>query len=405
MKRKSIAVKVGKVVIGGNNPIVIQSMTNTPTEDVNATVKQIKELAGAGSELVRFTVKDDAGAKAVPEIKKQLLNEGYNVPLIGDFHYNGHILLTKFPKCAEALDKFRINPGNVGFGNNRDENFEAMVKVAVDNDIPVRIGVNWGSLDQSVLAKLMDENAKNNFVKSNTEILIESLVVSAIESTKKANELGLGNEKIVISAKSSRVPDMIKAYELLAERCDNALHLGVTEAGQGLKGAVHTAAGLSVLLHKGIGDTIRCSLTPTPGTSRTEEVKIAKQVLQSLKLRHFMPEITSCPGCGRTTSTVFQEIALNVQKFLEEKSPEWKKKGFKGFEKMEVAVMGCIVNGPGESKNANIGLSLPGAGEQPSAPVFADGKQIKLLKGNAKQLTKDFTKLIEEYVEEHYLVK
>ncbi|MBU2100216.1 flavodoxin-dependent (E)-4-hydroxy-3-methylbut-2-enyl-diphosphate synthase [Candidatus Micrarchaeota archaeon] len=402
MKRKSIEVKVGKIIIGGNNPIVIQSMTNTPTENVNATVQQIKELADAGSELVRFTVKDDAGAKAVPEIKKKLIDEGYEVPLIGDFHYNGHILLTKFPKCAEALDKFRINPGNVGFGSNKDDNFEAMVKVAVDNDIPVRIGVNWGSLDQSVLAKLMDENAKNNFVKSNTDILIESLVVSAVESTKKANELGLGNEKIVISAKSSRVPDMIKAYELLAERCDNALHLGVTEAGQGLKGAVHTAVGLSVLLHKGIGDTIRCSLTPTPGASRTEEVKIAKQVLQSLKLRHFMPEITSCPGCGRTTSTVFQEIALHVQKFLEEKSPEWKKKGFKGFEKMEVAVMGCIVNGPGESKNANIGLSLPGAGENPNAVVFADGKQIKTLKGNAKELTKEFTKLIEEYVESHY---
>ncbi len=402
MRRKSIAVKVGNIIIGGDNPVVIQSMTNTPTEDVKATVNQIKELADAGSELVRFTVKDDAGAKAVPLIKKALLDENYEVPLIGDFHYNGHLLLTKFPDCAQALDKYRINPGNVGFGESHDSNFEAMVKVAVDNDKPVRIGVNWGSLDQNVLARLMDENAKNNYSKANTDVLIDALVTSAIESKNKAVELGLENKKIVISTKSSRVQDMIKAYSLLAERCDNALHLGVTEAGQGLKGAIHSTAGLSVLLQKGIGDTIRTSLTPTPGTSRTEEVKICKQILQSLSLRFFTPEITSCPGCGRTTSTVFQEIAEQVEKFLQKKTPEWKKKGVKGVEKMEVAVMGCIVNGPGESKNANIGLSLPGSGETPAAPVFADGKQIKVLKGNAKQLTEEFIKLIEEYVEGHY---
>ncbi len=402
MRRKSIAVKIDKVIIGGQNPIVIQSMTNTPTEDIKASVIQVKELADAGSELVRLTVKDDAGAKAIPEIKKQLVNEGYEVPLIGDFHYNGHVLLTKFPKCAEALSKFRINPGNVGFGKNRDENFEAMVKVAIDFDTPVRIGVNWGSLDQSVLARLMDENAKKENPKTNSEILIDSIVTSAIESTKKANGLGLENNKIVLSAKSSRVPDMIKAYELLAGKCDNALHIGVTEAGGGTKGAVHTTAGLSVLLNKGIGDTIRTSLTPIPGVSRAEEVKVSKQVLQSLKIRHFAPEVTSCPGCGRTTSDVFQHVALNIQKFLEEKTPEWKLKGLKGFEVMEVAVMGCIVNGPGESKNANIGLSLPGAGETPSCPVFADGNQVTTLKGNAKELTEKFEKLIEEYVEKHY---
>ena len=402
MRRKSIAVKVGKIVIGGNNPIIIQSMTNTPTEDVKKSVEQIKELADAGSELVRLTVKDDAGAKAIPLIKKQLLKDGYDVPLIGDFHYNGHVLLTKFPDCAQALDKYRINPGNVGFGSSHDANFEAMIKVAVKNNKPVRIGVNWGSLDQSVLAKLMDENTKKGNPKTNDSIVIDALVESAIASTKKANELGLSNEKIVISAKSSRVPDMIKAYELLAEKCENALHVGVTEAGQGMKGAVHTTAGLSVLLHKGIGDTIRTSLTPTPGVKRSEEVKVSKQILQSLRLRHFIPQITSCPGCGRTTSTVFQEIALKVEEFLQKKTPEWKKKGLKGFEEMEVAVMGCIVNGPGESKNANIGLSLPGAGETPSAPVFADGKQIKVLKGNAKELTAEFIKLIEEYVEGHY---
>ncbi|MFH1663603.1 MAG: flavodoxin-dependent (E)-4-hydroxy-3-methylbut-2-enyl-diphosphate synthase [archaeon] len=401
-RRKSIAVKVGNIVIGGNNPVVIQSMTNTPTEDVQASVKQVKELAEAGSELVRLTVKDDAGAKAIPLIKKQLLDEGFEVPLIGDFHYNGHILLTKFPACAQALDKYRINPGNVGFGSNHDANFEAMVKVAIDNNKPVRIGVNWGSLDQQVLSKLMDDNSRKGNIKSNEEIVIDALVSSAIESVKKANELGLSNKKIVVSTKSSRVPDMVKTYSMLAEQCENALHLGVTEAGQGLKGAVHTSAGLSILLNKGIGDTIRTSLTPVPGVSRTEEVKISRLVLQSLKLRHFVPEITSCPGCGRTTSTVFQEISMDVEKFLQKKTPEWKKKGFKGFEEMEVAVMGCIVNGPGESKAANIGLSLPGAGEQPTAPVFIDGKQVKVLKGNAKQLTSDFIKLIEEYVESHY---
>ncbi len=401
-RRKSIPVKVGNIVIGGDNPIAVQSMTNILTEDVKASVKQVKELARAGSELVRLTVKDDAGAKAIPEIKKQLLEQGCEVPLIGDFHYNGHLLLQKYPECAQALDKYRINPGNVGFGKNKDENFEAMIKVAIKNNKPVRIGVNWGSLDQEVLKKLMDENAKNNNKKSNNEIVIDALVVSAVESIKKANEIGLSNEKIVVSAKCSRVQDMIKAYELLSEKCENALHLGVTEAGQGIKGAVHTTAGLSVLLQKGIGDTIRTSLTPAPGKSRTEEVKISKQVLQSLGLRFFSPEITSCPGCGRTTSTVFQEIAKNIEEFLQQKTSEWKEKGFKGFEKMEVAVMGCIVNGPGESKNANIGLSLPGAGEQPNAIVFADGKQIKTLKGNAEELTKEFTKLIEKYVESHY---
>ncbi len=402
MKRKSIPVKVGNIVIGGNNPVVIQSMTNTPTENIKASVLQIKELADAGSELVRLTVKDDIGAKAIPEIKKSLINEGYEIPLIGDFHYNGHVLLTKYSKCAEALSKFRINPGNVGFGKNKDENFEAMIKTAVNTGTPIRIGVNWGSLDQTVLKKLMDENAGKGNPKTNNEVLIDSIVASALESTQKANDLGLENNMIVLSAKSSRVPDMIKAYELLAEKCSNSLHLGVTEAGGGIKGAVHTASGLSVLLNKGIGDTIRCSLTPTPDSKRTDEVKVCRHVLQSLKLRAFCPEVTSCPGCGRTTSKVFQEIALSIQNFLEEKTLEWKLKGFKGFEGMEVAVMGCIVNGPGESRNANIGLSLPGAGETPSCPVYIDGKQTAVLKGNTKKLTKEFKKLIQEYVEKHY---
>jgi (E)-4-hydroxy-3-methylbut-2-enyl-diphosphate synthase len=401
-RRKSIPVKVGKVVIGGKNPVAVQSMTNTPTENIKASVKQVKELADAGSELVRLTVKDEEAAKAIPEIKKELLNENYDVPLIGDFHYNGHLLLTKFPKCAEALDKYRINPGNVGFGEKKDLNFEAMIKVAIDNDKPVRIGVNWGSLDQTLLKKLMDENKKNNFPESNEEIVINALVSSALENVKKANELGLGNDKIVISAKCSKVPDMIKAYSMLAEQCENALHLGVTEAGAGFKGVVQTTAGLSVLLQKGIGDTIRCSLTPIPGQSRTEEVKVCKYILQSLGLRSFSPEVTSCPGCGRTTSTVFQEIALKVEEYLQKKMPEWKKKGFKGIEKMEVAVMGCIVNGPGESKKANIGLSLPGTGETPNALVFVDGKQFKVLKGNAKELTEQFIELIDEYAEKHY---
>ena len=401
-RRKSVPVKVGKLTLGSNHPIIVQSMTNTLTEDVQASVEQTKLLADAGSELVRLTVKDESGAKAIPLIKKALLDAGYDVPLIGDFHYNGHLLLTKYPACAQSLDKYRINPGNVGFGETHDTNFESMVKVAMNHDKPVRIGVNWGSLDQQVLARLMDENAKQGNPKANEEIVIDAVVTSALESAKKAVEVGLPEEKIVLSVKCSNVQDMVKANELLASKCNYALHLGVTEPGMGYKGTVLTASGLSLLLQQGIGDTIRCSLTPIPGQSRTEEVRICQHVLQGLGLRSFAPSVTACPGCGRTTSTVFQEVAMNVQDYLQERMPQWKQQGFQGVESMEVAVMGCIVNGPGESKMANIGLSLPGSGETPTCPVFADGKQVATLKGNAKELTENFLKQVEGYVQSHY---
>lgn len=390
-----IEVKVGNVSIGGNNPIRVQSMTNTPTNDVNSTVNQIIELYEAGSELVRFTVKDEEDAKAVPIIRKSLEEKGYNIPLIGDFHYNGHILLSNFPECAKALDKYRINPGNVGFGEKHDSNFKQIIDIAIKYDKPVRIGVNFGSLDQRLVRELM---IKYKDQKTFEEIQIDAMIISAVESTKKAIEYGLPKEKIIISAKISTVNHLIELYERLSKEIDNPLHLGLTEAGLGDKGIVATTAALSVLLQKKIGDTIRVSLTPRPGSSRTEEVKIAKLILQSNGIRNFVPTVTSCPGCGRTTSSLFQKIAEEITQFLEEKSFEWNK-NYPKAKNMKVAVMGCIVNGPGESKDANIGLSLPGTGEDPVSPVYIDGKHVLNLQGSDR--INEFKKIIENYVIEN----
>ncbi|MBC8496008.1 flavodoxin-dependent (E)-4-hydroxy-3-methylbut-2-enyl-diphosphate synthase, partial [archaeon] len=387
---------VGNVIIGGDAPVRVQSMTNTLTADVNSTVKQIIELANAGSELVRFTVKDEDDAKAVPIIKKCLEEKNCSVPIVGDFHYNGHLLLSKYPECAKALDKYRINPGNVGFGNAHDDNFKQMVDIAIKYGKPVRIGVNAGSLDQSVLKKLMDENKD----QKSEELLVEAMVISSLESAKKAESYGLNKNKIVLSAKVSKVPEMISAYQKLAKRSDYALHLGLTEAGLGTKGVVASSAALSVLLQQGIGDTIRVSITPKPGSSRTEEVFVSQQILQVNNIRKFMPMVTSCPGCGRTTSTLFQKIAEEITDYLQQKTPEWKAKGYESVSNMVIAVMGCIVNGPGESKEVNIGLSLPGNGEYLVSPVFIDGKLATKLKGENR--IKEFKALIDKYVEDNY---
>ena len=377
-------------------------MTNTATSDVDGTVKQIKELVDAGSELVRVTVMNDSFAEAVPLIKKRLVDAGYDVPLIGDFHFNGHLLLDRNPSCAKALDKYRINPGNVGLGEKHDANFKAIIEKAIEYDKPVRIGVNAGSLDQSVLTRLMDANTALPYEeqKDSEAVLVDAMVASALESAKAAESYGLSSERIILSAKVSNVPQLIAAYTQLASSCKYPLHLGLTEAGLGTKGIVASTAGISHLLQLGIGDTIRVSLTPTPSSPRTTEVEVAQQILQLNGIRNFMPTVTSCPGCGRTTSTVFQEIAEEVTSFLKERSPEWKKKGYSGFESMTVAIMGCIVNGPGESKESNIGLSLPGAGENPTSPVFVDGKQVCVLKGEGR--ITDFKRMIEEYVVEKY---
>ena len=401
-RRKSIPVQVGSIGIGGDNPIRIQSMTNTSTADVDGTVKQILELAEAGSELVRITVQDNAYAEAVPHIKKKLESEKCDAPLIGDFHFNGHLLLSRYPECAKALDKFRINPGNVGFGNSHDSNFKAFIELAVLHDKPVRIGVNAGSLDQRILTRLMDENSKLPLEerKPAEAVKVDAMVASALESAKMAEIYGMKKNRIILSAKVSKVPELIGAYEKLAGLCEYPLHVGLTEAGIGTKGIVSSTAGISYLLQNGIGDTIRVSLTPSPTSPRTEEVKVAQQILQANGIRSFMPTVTSCPGCGRTTSKVFQEIAEEITFFLEERTPYWKKKGFHGVEEMTVAVMGCIVNGPGESKEANIGLSLPGLGENPVSPVFVDGKQDLRLKGPER--IEMFKKMIEEYVEKRY---
>ncbi|MBI2576464.1 flavodoxin-dependent (E)-4-hydroxy-3-methylbut-2-enyl-diphosphate synthase [Candidatus Woesearchaeota archaeon] len=401
-RRKSIPVQVGAIGIGGDNPIRIQSMTNTSTADVEGTARQILELADAGSELVRITVQDNAYAEAVPRIKKKLEAEKCEVPLIGDFHFNGHLLLSRYPECAKALDKFRINPGNVGFGDSHDNNFKAFIELAILHDKPVRIGVNAGSLDQRTLTRLMDENSRLPLENRKTaqEIKVDAMVASALESARMAERYGMKNDKIILSAKVSKVPELIGAYEKLAGLCEYPLHVGLTEAGIGTKGIVSSTAGISHLLQKGIGDTIRVSLTPSPTSPRTEEVKVAQQILQANGIRSFMPTVTSCPGCGRTTSKVFQEIAEDITAFLEERTPFWKRKGFQGVEEMTVAVMGCIVNGPGESKEANIGLSLPGLGEDPVSPVFADGRQDSKLKGPER--IENFKKMIEEYVEKKY---
>ncbi|WP_018461040.1 flavodoxin-dependent (E)-4-hydroxy-3-methylbut-2-enyl-diphosphate synthase [Thermus oshimai] len=399
MRRKTPTVWVGRVPIGGGHPIAVQSMTNTPTADIPATVAQILELHRAGSEIVRLTVNDEEAAKAVPEIRRRLLEAGAEVPLVGDFHFNGHLLLRKYPEMAQALDKLRINPGTMGRGSHKDENFREMVRIAKDLGKPIRIGANWGSLDPALLTELMDQNARRPEPKSAEEVVLEALVESAVRSYEAALALGLPEDKIVLSAKVSKPKDLLWTYRELAKRTRAPLHLGLTEAGMGVKGIVASAAALAPLLLEGIGDTIRVSLTPAPGEPRTKEVEVAQEILQALGLRTFAPEVTSCPGCGRTTSTFFQELALEVNRHLRAKLPEWRRK-YPGVEGLKVAVMGCVVNGPGESKHAHIGISLPGAGEEPKAPVYADGKLLTILKG--ERIAEEFIALVEDYVEKRF---
>ncbi len=379
--------------------MVVQSMTNTDTADVPGTIQQVAQLARAGSELVRVTVNNDAAAKALPAIVEGLAKQNIHVPIIGDFHYNGHLLLTKYPECAQALAKYRINPGNVSVGRKDDNNFRAMVEVAVKNKKPVRIGVNWGSLDQQLLTRMMDENSKSAEPKDARDVTMEAMVVSALRSAEIAEEAGLPHDHILLSAKVSGVQDLIDVYRSLASRCDYPLHLGLTEAGMGAKGIVSSTAGLAVLLQEGIGDTIRVSLTPAPNGNRTEEVLVAQQILQSLQIRSFTPQVTACPGCGRTTSTFFQEMAEQIQTYLRDSMPVWKEK-YQGVEELKLAVMGCVVNGPGESKHANIGISLPGTFEEPKAPVFVDGRLMTTLKGD--RIVAEFIKILDEYVESRY---
>ncbi|MCW9056876.1 MAG: flavodoxin-dependent (E)-4-hydroxy-3-methylbut-2-enyl-diphosphate synthase [Gammaproteobacteria bacterium] len=398
-RRESIAVPVGNITIGGSAPVVIQSMTNTDTADEIATAIQIAELASSGSELVRITVNNAEAAAAVPGIKARLKHMGINVPLVGDFHFNGHKLLTQYPECAQALDKYRINPGNVGRGKKRDEQFATMIEFAIRYNKPVRIGVNWGSMDQELLARLMDENAQLTEPKDPKDVMFETVIRSAIDSAKQAEEIGLGKDKIILSCKMSDVQDLVTVYREMAQRCDYALHLGLTEAGMGSKGIVASTAALAILLHEGIGDTIRISLTPEPGASRTKEVIVAQEILQTMGLRAFVPLVTACPGCGRTTSSYFQELAEKIQNYLREKMPEWKNK-YQGVESMSVAVMGCVVNGPGESKHANIGISLPGNGEKPVAPVYEDGEKTVTLKGD--HIAEEFQALVNHYIERTY---
>ena len=397
-RRKTVPVDVGGVTVGGAAHVVVQSMTNTDTADLASTVEQVRLLADAGSELVRVTVNNDEAARAVPEIVRQLRDQGYATPIIGDFHYNGHILLTKYPDCAQALAKLRINPGNVGT-KHRDTNFQQIIQVALDHGKPVRIGVNWGSLDQRLLTELMDANSRAPEPKSAEDVLMDAMVESAVRSAALAEETGLGHDRIVISTKVSTVRNLIHVYRLLAQRCDYPLHLGLTEAGLGAKGIVATTAGLAPLLLEGIGDTIRVSLTPKPGGDRAEEVRVAQQVLQSLGIRHFEPQVTSCPGCGRTTSTYFQEMAEDITGFIRASMPDWRRQ-YPGVESMEVAVMGCVVNGPGESKYANIGISLPGTYEEPKAPVYIDGEHAMTLKGEG--LVEEFKGILLDYIQRRY---
>ncbi len=398
-RRESVGVDVGGVVIGGGNPIVVQSMTNTDTADVDSTVTQVVQLARAGSEIVRITVDREDAAKAVPHIRDRLAADGVEVPLVGDFHYIGHQLLTKYPDCAEALAKYRINPGNVGFRAKRDTQFSTMIEVALEHDKPVRIGVNWGSLDQELVTRLMDQNATSDSPRDAAEIVREAMVQSALLSAERAREIGMGADRIVISCKVSEVQDLIAVYGDIAGRCDYALHLGLTEAGMGSKGIVASTAAMAVLLQQGIGDTIRVSLTPEPGGDRTREVIVAQEMLQTMGLRSFTPLVTACPGCGRTTSTVFQHLAEQIQSHIRRQIPVWRET-YDGVEDMSVAVMGCIVNGPGESKHANIGISLPGTGEEPAAPVFIDGKKAMTLRGPA--IADEFRKIVDDYVDSHY---
>ncbi len=393
------SVRVGDVLMGGHAPVVVQSMTNTDTADVQSTVDQVEELAKAGSELVRITVNNEKAADAVARIRDALDARNCPVPLVGDFHFNGHRLLSEYPACAEALAKYRINPGNVGSGQTRDSQFASMIEVACRHDRAVRIGVNWGSLDKSLLARMMDENSRAEHPRDAAGIMREAVVRSALDSARRAEELGLGRDRIVLSCKMSGVQDLIAVYRDLARRSSHALHLGLTEAGMGSKGIVASSAALAVLLQEGIGDTIRISLTPEPGGSRSREVIVAQEILQTMGLRAFTPLVTACPGCGRTTSTSFQELARDIQDYMRERMPVWRSE-HPGVENMNVAIMGCVVNGPGESKQANIGISLPGTGERPAAPVYVDGEKTLTLKGGA--IAEEFRQILEEYVESHY---
>jgi (E)-4-hydroxy-3-methylbut-2-enyl-diphosphate synthase len=401
-RRQTHAVNVGGVIVGGGAPIVVQSMTNTDTADAEGTARQIAALARAGSEIVRITVDRDEAAKAVPLIREKLARMRVSVPIVGDFHYNGHTLLTENPACAEALDKYRINPGNVGFKDKRDRQFSAIIDLALKHNKPVRIGVNWGSLDQELLTHLMDLNAKSATPEPARSVMHEAIVQSALLSAERAEELGLAGDRIVISAKVSAVQDLIAVYSMLAERCRYALHLGLTEAGMGSKGIVASSAAMGIVLQAGIGDTIRYSLTPEPGGDRTLEVQAAQELLQVMGLRTFMPIVAACPGCGRTTSTVFQELARDVQSMIRERMPEWRAR-YPGVEALNLAVMGCIVNGPGESKHADIGISLPGTGETPSAPVFIDGRKAMTLRG--PNIASEFKTIVEDYIEKRYGTK
>ena len=401
-RRKSVTANVGGVWVGSDAPVVVQSMTNTDTADALATAQQVESLARAGSELVRVTVNNDAAAEAVPRILDLLDRRGVSVPIVGDFHYNGHLLLKKFPACARALAKYRINPGNVSVGRKDDDNFRTMIEVAVQNQKPVRIGVNWGSLDQALLKRMMDENSRLPEPREARDVTMEAMIASALNSAALAEKYGLRRDQIILSAKVSGVQDLIDVYRGLAARCDYALHLGLTEAGMGTKGVVASTAGIGVLLQEGIGDTIRVSLTPAPNGDRTEEVVVAQQILQSLGIRSFLPQVTACPGCGRTTSTFFQELADDIQSYVRRQMPEWKQR-YEGVEEMTLAVMGCVVNGPGESKHANIGISLPGTFEEPVAPVFVDGKLATTLRGD--HIVEEFIRILDDYVSSHYTRK
>ena len=398
-RRDSLQVKVGGVYVGGDSPVVVQSMTNTDTADALSTVRQIQKLAAAGSELVRITVNNKEAAKQVPKIIDMLDSTGTSVPIIGDFHYNGHELLSKYPDCASALAKYRINPGNVGFGRKKDSQFSTMIEAAIKYDKPIRIGVNWGSLDPTLMAKLMDDNAKLKIPKSSKEIMHDALILSAKTSAERAVELGLSEEKIIISCKVSEVQDLIQVYNRLANECRFPLHLGLTEAGMGSKGIVASCASLAVLLQRGIGDTIRISLTPEPGGDRTQEVIVAQELLQTMGIRSFTPLVTACPGCGRTTSTVFQSLASEIQSYIRAEMPKWKER-YPGVEKMTLAVMGCVVNGPGESKFVDVGISLPGTGEAPSAPVYVEGKKFCTLKG--EKIADEFKQILVNYVHDRF---
>ncbi len=399
MRKQTTQVQVGNILIGGNNPVVVQSMTNTDTADVMATVKQCAELSKAGSELVRITVNTEEAAQAVAKIRTQLEKMNLDVPLVGDFHFNGHKLLSKYPDCAQALAKYRINPGNIGRGNSRDDKFAQLIDIACSNDKAVRIGVNWGSLDQELMARMMDENNHLSTPRDATEVMHDALITSALDSARAAEQQGLAHDKIILSCKMSGVQDLIKVYQDLSQRCDYPLHLGLTEAGMGSKGIVASTAALAVLLQLGIGDTIRISLTPEPGAPREKEVQVAQEILQSLELRSFTPTVIACPGCGRTSSETFQHLAKDIQAYLKQSMPVWRSR-YPGVEKLSVAVMGCVVNGPGESKHADIGISLPGNGEKPVAPVYEDGVKTVTLKGD--RIAEEFQDVVTSYIKNHF---